>query len=153
MRRTENHFDISPGTVPSPVATFVIHHTGRYGKAGSKGGDADSVIETFKERGYPAQFIIDRQGKIYQYMPLGAFAWHAAGSNSYSMGVEVISDSDSEIAKDSKTNGQAQLIAAARLAKYLGFRRDQIVGHGAIANGNKDWDEGKTITDYINSLK
>ena len=138
----ENHFD--QGTIPSPVANFVIHHTG--------GGTIDSNIGTFKERGFPAQYLIDKAGKIYQFMPNGALAWHAGNYNGHSIGVEVIGDNDADIANRSKSNNNAQLIAAARLAQYLGFSRSQIIGHGKVPGADKNANEGKTIVDYINTL-
>ena len=138
----ENHFD--QGTIPSPVANFVIHHTG--------GGSIDSNIGTFKERGFPAQYLIDKEGKIYQFMPNGALAWHAGNYNGHSIGVEVIGEDDADIAKRSLQNNKAQLIAAARLAQYLGFSRSQIIGHGKVPGADKEGNEGKTIVDYINTL-
>ena len=141
-KTNENHFD--QGTIPSPVANFVIHHTG--------GGTVDSNIGTFKQRGFPAQYLIDKDGKIYQFMPNGALAWHAGSYNSHSIGVEVIGDNDADIANRSKSNNNAQLIAAARLARYLGFSRSQIIGHGKVPGADKNANEGKTIVDYINTL-
>jgi hypothetical protein len=141
-KTNENHFD--QGTIPSPVANFVIHHTG--------GGSIESNIGTFKERGFPAQYLIDKAGKIYQFMPNGALAWHAGNFNSHSIGVEVIGSSDADIAKRSKENNNVQLIAAARLAQYLGFSRSQIIGHGKVPGADKNANEGKTIVDYINTL-
>ena len=136
IMKEKNHFD--QGTMPSPVQNFVIHHT-----AGR--GTAKGVVGTFQNRGYPAQYIIDRDGIIHQYMPNGAFAWHAGSYNRRAMGVEVIGDNDKDITKK-------QIEAAVRLAQYLGFSRDQIIGHGQVPGADKEADEGKTITDYIKTL-
>jgi N-acetyl-anhydromuramyl-L-alanine amidase AmpD len=136
IMKEKNHFD--QGTMPSPVQNFVIHHT-----AGR--GTAKGVVGTFQNRGYPAQYIIDRDGIIHQYMPNGAFAWHAGSYNRRAMGVEVIGDNDKDITKK-------QIEAAVRLAQYLGFSRDQIIGHGQVPGADKAADEGKTITDYIKTL-
>lgn len=139
----DNHFD--QGTQPSPIANFVIHHT-------AGGETADSIISTFKERGFPAHYIIDHKGKIYQFLPNGAFAWHAGSANGYSMGVEVTGLNDADIAKRSLSNNKVQLIAAARLAQYLGFSKSQLIGHGLVAGADRPKTEGKTIVDYINTL-
>ena len=85
-------------------------------------------------------------------MPNGALAWHAGNYNGHSIGVEVIGDNDADIANRSKSNNNAQLIAAARLAQYLGFSRSQIIGHGKVPGADKNANEGKTIVDYINTL-
>ena len=66
--------------------------------------------------------------------------------------MEVIGANDQDIANRSKINNKAQLIAAARLAQYLGFKKSQVVGHGPISQGAKEITEGKTIVDYINTL-
>ena len=145
---SKNKFDITNngnGTITSTAANFVIHHTGG-------GGTADGTYATFYNTGLPAQYVIDQQGVIHRFMPDGALAWHAGNYNSSSIGVEVIGANDQDIAARSKTNGKAQLIAAARLAQYLGFKKSQIKGHGPISQGAKQITEGKTIVDYINTL-
>ena len=146
---SKNKFDITNygnGTITSPAANFVIHHTGG-------GGTADGTYATFYSRGLPAQYVIDQQGGIHRFLPDGALGWHAGpGYNRSSIGVEVIGANDQDIAARSKTNNKAQLIAAARLAQYLGFKKSQIVGHGPISQGGKEFTEGKTIVDYIKTL-
>jgi hypothetical protein len=146
---SKNKFDITNygnGTITSPAANFVIHHTGG-------GGTADGTYATFYSRGLPAQYVIDQQGGIHRFLPDGALGWHAGPDyNRSSIGVEVIGANDQDIAARSKTNNKAQLIAAARLAQYLGFKKNQVVGHGPISQGTKEFTEGKTIVDYIKTL-
>lgn len=131
----QNHFD--QGTIPSPIQNFVIHHT--------NGGTVQSNIDTFKERGYPAQYLIGKNGDIHQFMPNGALGWHAGNYNKRSMGVEVVAKNDRDV-------NRKQIEAAARLAQYLGFSRDQIIGHGKVPGADKEEDEGKAITDFIKTL-
>jgi hypothetical protein len=131
----ENHFD--QGTIPSPVANFVIHHTG--------GGSIQTNIDTFKARGFPAHYLIGKDGDIHQFLPNGALAWHAGNYNGHSMGVEVVAEDDKDVNKK-------QIEAAVRLAHFLGFSRDQIIGHGLVPGADKSKTEGKTITDYIKTL-
>ena len=146
---SKNKFDITnygDGTITSPAANFVIHHTGG-------GGTAESTYATFYSTGLPAQYVIDQQGGIHRFLPDGALGWQAGPDyNSRSIGVEVIGANDQDIANRSKINNKAQLIAAARLAQYLGFKKSQVVGHGPISQGAKEITEGKTIVDYINTL-
>lgn len=129
---SKNRFNI--GKLNSPVPAFVIHHT-----AGR--GTADDVYSTFYCRGLPAQYVIDRDGKIHQFMPDGALAWHASNFNNKSIGVEVIAKNNDDVT-------DAQVQAAARLIQYLGFRKDQLYGHGEISD-KKEETEGKKIKDYI----
>jgi hypothetical protein len=146
---SKNKFDITnygAGTITSPAANFVIHHTGG-------GGTVDGTYATFYNRGLPAQYVIDQQGGIHRFLPDGALGWHAGPDyNRSSIGVEVIGANDQDIAARSKANNKAQLIAAARLAQYLGFKKSQVVGHGPISQRQKEFTEGKTIVDYINTL-
>ena len=146
---SKNKFDITnygDGTITSPAANFVIHHTGG-------GGTAESTYATFYSTGLPAQYVIDQQGGIHRFLPDGALGWQAGPDyNSRSIGVEVIGANDQDIANRSKINNKAQLIAAARLAQYLGFKKSQVVGPGPISQGAKEITEGKTIVDYINTL-
>jgi len=159
---SKNYFDITnygPGTISSPVPNFIVHHTGTdqsrisnniKAPAGKKEDLAADTYKTFYYRGLPAQYVIDEEGGIHQFMPDGALGWQAGNYNSRSIGVEVVGANDQDILNRSRTNNKAQLIAVARLAQYLGFKKNQIKGHGDISSVNVG--EGKTIVDYINTL-
>jgi len=156
---SKNKFDITPGTISSPVPNFIVHHTGTNqsrisnnikAPAGKKEDLAADTYKTFYYRGLPAQYVIDEEGGIHQFMPDGALGWQAGNYNSRSIGVEVVGANDQDILNRSKTNNKAQLIAVARLAQYLGFKKSQIKGHGDISSANVG--EGKTIVDYIKTL-
>ena len=159
---SQNKFDITnygPGTISSPVPNFIVHHTGTSqskilnnikAPADKKIDLAADTYVTFYYRGLPAQYVIDEEGGIHQFMPDGALGWQAGDYNSRSIGVEVVGSNDQDILNRSKTNNKAQLIAVARLAEYLGFKKSQIKGHGDISSANVG--EGKTIVDYIKTL-
>ena len=132
---TKNRY--KSGTLTSPVPYFVIHHT-----AGR--GDADLVYKVLYDRGVSVQYVIDRSGRIFRFMPDGAIAYHA-GSNAWnnrSMGVEVIAKDDADVLP-------VQINAAIRLAHYLGFQIANIIGHGKISN-DRGKDEGFTIVSKLN---
>lgn len=138
-----NRFDI--GVISANPKYFVIHHT-----AGS--GTAEDVYKVFYCRGLPAQYVIDRQGVIHQFMPDGTRGLHAGGYdpngteyNNTSIGVEIIATSDSDVL-------DIQVRAAVRLARYLGFNKDQVVGHGPISKGRKAATEGAKVVNYIKTL-
>ena len=133
----QNRFNI--GKLNTPASIFVIHHTGGH-------NGASGTYRTFYGRGLPAQYVIDRQGRIHRFLPDGALGWHAGpGYNGRSLGVEVEAFNDKDVLP-------VQVEAAVRLANYLGFKKSEVVGHGEIST-NKEPTEGKTIVDRIRSGK
>jgi hypothetical protein len=140
--KLKDKFNYNWGKYKAQPEAFVIHHTG------GRGG-IDGVINTFKERGLAAHYVIDRTGKIFKTLnddEVGAQTRKGQGagktlSNFNTMGVEVIAKDDTDILPN-------QIQAAAKLAKYLGFGKDQVFGHGEI-NRHKMKTEGKTITNFI----
>lgn len=126
---------------------LVIHHT-----AGR--GDTAGVINTFKQRGFPAHYVIDRQGNITQVLGGTQKGQHVKVNksgivNSNSWGVEVIAKDDSDILP-------VQIEAAKQLATQLkntyGFDYSNAYGHGQIEGQDKQATEGKTIADAIRAL-
>jgi len=122
---------------------FVVHHT-----AGR--GTADGVVNVLNDRGLGVQWVIDREGKVFQTLPDGVIGWHAGHKdqkdapqdlqNSNSQGVEVIANNDADVLP-------IQVAAAFKLMKYLGYDKDDVWGHGEVTF-NKEPTEGKTIVDY-----
>jgi len=100
-----------------------------------------------------AHFVVDRKGKVTQFVPTSRRAWHAGQSswrstegeaqencNDYSVGIEMIGDELNPFT-------QAQYRETARLcrtlmAEYHGITMQRIVGHQDVAPGRK-WDPGK----------
>lgn len=133
------------GDMTSPNA-LVIHHT-----AGR--GDAAGVIQTFKDRGFPAHFVIDREGEIVQVLGDMQKGKHAGSAvpgvdNSNSWGVEIIARNDADV-----TPAQAE--AAVRLQQYLssnyGLPPDRVFGHGELT-GRKESTEGKAVTSLLREI-
>lgn len=123
--------------------SLVIHHTG--GR-----GTVDGVIQTFKERGFPAHYIIDRTGNIHQVLGTNQKGQHTKPSeindisNSNAWGVEIIANDDNDVLP-------VQVEAAKQLAKDLqshGLDPSRIVGHGEI-NSHKRKTEGQTVINAI----
>ena len=127
---------------------LVIHHT-----AGR--GDADIVAGVFKERGFPAHFVIDRDGVTHQILKTNQRGRHTKNSqindvtNQNSWGVEII-------AKDDKDVTPKQVQAAVRLTKYLnetqGMPLNRVFGHGEI-NSHKQKTEGATVVEVLRKQK
>lgn len=133
------------GKIPK-VSGLVIHHTG--GR-----GNVDSVLQTFRERNFPAQFIVDRDGKIYRALPDGARGQHIKDgqgvgeglSNANTLGIEVI-------ARDNNDWTDAERNALAPFVKGLGEKYGfdplkSMFGHGEI-NSHKLADEGLSFVDW-----
>lgn len=122
---------------------FVVHHTAGRGRA-------EDVVNVLNDRGLGVQWVIDREGKVFQTLPDGVVGWHAGHKdqkdapqdlqNQTAQGVEVIANNDADILP-------IQVVAAFKLMKYLGYEKDAVWGHGEVTY-NKEATEGKTIVDY-----
>ena len=122
---------------------FVVHHTAGRGRA-------EDVVNILNDRGLGVQWVIDREGKVFQTLPDGVVGWHAGHKdqkdapqdlqNQTAQGVEVIANNDADILP-------IQVVAAFKLMKYLGYEKDAVWGHGEVTY-NKEATEGKTIVDY-----
>jgi hypothetical protein len=150
------------------VDGLVIHHTG------PGMNSVDDVMRTFTERGYPAQFVIDRDGQVFQTLPTGMSGRQIEGtgklnadgslkypsvanmglSNANTIGVEIMASNDKDVAP-------AQIAASKQLFQYLsadpsaadwkatGLTSDQVYGHGALNPGHKQATEGMTAANAI----
>lgn len=131
---------------------FIFHHT-----AGR--GSVDGVINTFNQRGFPAHYVMDRDGQVTQTLPDGAKGAHMlnaskfAGaqdkslSNANTMGMEVI-------AKDDRDVTPAQVEAAKRFSQQLREKYPGIkfFGHGEENPGHKQTTEGLTIANAVRRM-
>jgi hypothetical protein len=129
---------------------FLIHHT-----AGR--GTPSQVVKILNCRHYNGsskcttlgiQWIIDRNGKLYQALPKGSKGAHVASqksgmghiNNSTAEGVEIIGSNDDDITiKQCKT--------ALILIKSLGYSLSNVFGHGEVST-NKQATEGKKCKTY-----
>jgi len=135
----------------SSVKGLVVHHTG--GR-----GSADSVINVFKERNFPAQYIMERDGKVYRALPNGARGQHVKKgegigkgfSNSNLEGIEVIAKNDNDW-----TNAQIEAMGAfvQDHSKTYGYDPYKTVfGHGEI-NSHKQKTEGMSFLNKFRKAK
>jgi N-acetyl-anhydromuramyl-L-alanine amidase AmpD len=130
---------------------FVLHHTG--GR-----GTASDVVRILNCRHYNGsskcttlgiQWIIDRDGKLYQSLPKGSKGAHLRFqkdgmghvTNSTSEGVEIVGlNNDDILIKQCKT--------ALLLIKSLGHSLSNVYGHGDVST-NKNANEGKRCKTYV----
>jgi N-acetylmuramoyl-L-alanine amidase len=75
-----------------------------------------------------SHFVIDRDGTIYQLVPLGIMCRHTVGLNYTAIGIEHVGDSDAEILNNAK-----QMAASLRLTRWLrcryGIAVKNVIGH------------------------
>src|SRR5581483_8103938 len=75
-----------------------------------------------------AHFVIDRDGTIYQLVPLGIRCRHTVGLNYTAIGIEHVGTSDAQILANRR-----QMAASLRLTAYLmgryGIPLGNVIGH------------------------
>ncbi|MDX8397316.1 MAG: 1,6-anhydro-N-acetylmuramyl-L-alanine amidase AmpD [Mariprofundaceae bacterium] len=114
---------------------------------GQLDSSAHSSFIKLKDLRVSAHFVVDRNGKITQFVATKQRAWHAGISswksrdccNDYAIGIEMVGD-------EKQAFTAAQYTETARLCHTLmqhhpKIKVDQIVGHQDIAPGRK-WDPG-----------
>src|SRR4029077_817214 len=102
----------------------------------------DGVVSTLKERGLGVEYVMDRDGNIYQTGGPGAqnikTGWgKGEGLNNQNVvGMEIIAKDDKDV-----TPAQAQSFARFIAARYP---NTPLYGHGEVNPGHKEADEGLT---------
>ena len=121
---------------------FILHHT-----AGR--GSPQGVVGILNGRRLGVQWVIDRDGGIYQTLPKGSFGQHVAPnkgsapsdmSNRTSQGVEIIGSNDKDILIK-------QCKSALMIIKDLGYSLSNVYGHGEVQS-NKQATEGQKCKRY-----
>lgn len=127
---------------PNSVEGIIFHHTG--GR-----GTPEGVLQTLNQRGLGVNFIMDRDGKIYEALPKGMSGAHMLpaarfqGSanpdltNHNTIGIEMI-------ARDNKDLTPAQIAAAQQFYNHMHeiYPHALPYGHGEVNPGHKEADEG-----------
>jgi N-acetylmuramoyl-L-alanine amidase len=149
---SQRHYHQHTWKLTAPKA-IVLHHT-----AGANWQSAwwtfannaayPSIPNKPEKPGVSAHFIIDKDGTIYQCVPLAVRARHAIGMNWSSIGIEFVQEGKS--GKDGHWMDQqilartAQANAGLRLVRYLqarfGIKKSDVVGH-ATANDSRYFKE------------
>ncbi len=115
---------------------LVIHHSG--------GSTLEGCLEQLSADGNSYHFIIDKNAKVYQLVPIQNAAGHALAANNYSVGICLIGNNDSDVKRR-----RAQIDAAVALGKAVllayGLPNNAVYGHGETKQG-KEADEGRTVT-------
>jgi len=104
---------------------------------------AHPYYSTIKSSKVSAHFLIDRAGKLAQFVPVTRRAWHAGVSslkdrdrvNDFSVGIELVGSDDTAFEAPQYV-ALAYLIRALQSA-YPSISNERIVGHSEIAPGRK----------------
>ncbi|WP_105104601.1 1,6-anhydro-N-acetylmuramyl-L-alanine amidase AmpD [Microbulbifer pacificus] len=146
------HCNSRPGD--TDVDLLVIHSIslppGQYGGAyidefflGHLDIDAHPYFSEIANLQVSAHFLIDRNGRVTQYVPLSARAWHAGQSafcgrencNDFSIGIE-LEGLDTDIFTLAQYESLAEVTLAIMQA-YPMIDKSRITGHSDIAPGRK----------------
>lgn len=78
--------------------------------------------------GVCSHFVVDRDGTVYQLVPLSTICRHTVGLNHVSIGIEHVGKTDAEV-----LGAGRQLAASLRLTRWLGCRygiaQEDVIGH------------------------
>lgn len=137
------------GILEKPEA-IVIHHTGPANRP-------QQIFDTFNERQFPAHFVIDKEGNIWQTLSTGVRGRHLKASgnfvgqgaradwvnNANAIGIEIMAENDDDIS-------QVQLDAAKGLIEQIGKMYNinlssSVFGHGELNPGHKQLTEGQKV--------
>ncbi len=105
--------------------------------------DADPYFQEIRDLQVSAHLLIDRSGKVIQFVDFDRRAWHAGdsshcgrqGCNDFSIGIELEGTDDIPF-----TDGQYRKLAsvcAELMLRYPNITVDNIVGHSDVAPGRK----------------
>lgn len=132
----------SKGTPLKNDKYFILHHT-----AGR--GTPQGVVGILNKRGLGIQWVIDRDGQIYQTLPKDSFGQHVVPnkgsapsdmSNKTAQGVEIIAKNDNDVLIK-------QCKSALMIIKDLGYSLSNVYGHGEVQS-NKMATEGQKCKRY-----
>jgi hypothetical protein len=126
----------------SEVDGLAIHHTGG-------NGTVQSVVDTLNKRGLGVQYIMDRDGTIYQTAPDGARFSHiltakngSGLNNNNAVGIEIIANDDSDVTPAQKASAQRWIDSMRQRYPNVGTN---VFGHGELNPGHKDASEGMSV--------
>ena len=105
--------------------------------------ESHEFFYTIKDLKVSSHFVIDRTGKIYQFVSVYNRAWHAGVSsfksqencNDFSLGIELIG-SDNTPFEDNQYDALNKLIETL-CSSFPKIKKENIVGHSEIAPGRK----------------
>lgn len=141
----KSHYNIVQNTVTISPKVIVLHYTAGgtvetnykyFNKTHLE--SARNVLKKQSTLNVSSQFIVDRDGTIYQLMEPNMFARHTIGLNYCAIGVE-------NIGSKSQPLTEKQVVANAQLIRHLTkkYSIEYLIGHSeyGIFRGSKLWKE------------
>ncbi len=128
-RYAERHYGLDTWRLRHP-RVIVEHYTGTttFASVWATFAADRPDVELGELPGTCAHFVIDRDGTIYQLVPLGTICRHTVGLNWTAIGIEHVGTSDASVLGD-----RAQLAASLRLTLWLMHRfrisLPNVIGH------------------------
>ena len=124
----ERHYGIHSWRLHPKV--IVEHYTGSNSFSGAWNAFAANTPdpELGELPGTCAHFIVDRDGTIYQLVPLTVMCRHTVGLNYVAIGIEHVGTSDAEILRD-RAQLRSSLELTAWLVGRLHIRTRNVIGH------------------------
>jgi len=132
---------------------FVIHHTAGRGSAEHVVGVLNNRTIDGKKVVLGVQWVIDRDGKIFQTLPKGHIGAHILNSDNFSSAPRGINNTNSQgveiVAKNDEDILPIQCLATLKLIKGLGYSKGNIYGHGELNPGHRPKSEGQTCKSFV----
>ncbi|MGS2724175.1 1,6-anhydro-N-acetylmuramyl-L-alanine amidase AmpD [Porticoccus sp. GXU_MW_L64] len=138
----------------TPVDLLVIHNIslppGEFGGGhvqrffcNDLNGAEHPYFATIADLQVSSHLLIDRQGKVTQFVPFAARAWHAGASqfqardncNDFSIGIEL--EGTDELPYSDEQYASLVNVTRQLMAQFPGITAERIVGHSDIAPGRK----------------
>ena len=101
------------------------------------GSTASGAISTFRQSVHPnrvsAHFVVDRDGTVFQLLPISDIAWHASAVNDRSIGIEHVAVPGTLPVTEDQYRSSAALIAWLLHRLKLPCDAGHILGHNAAS--------------------
>lgn len=123
------HYGIRSYKLADPKV-IVVHYTASssFSSAYNTFAANEPDVELHERPGVCAHFIVDKDGTIYQLVPLSIMCRHTVGLNWTSIGIEHVGTSDGEV-----LGRRRQMRASVRLVRWLrcreGISLRNVIGH------------------------
>jgi N-acetylmuramoyl-L-alanine amidase len=152
---SRRHYGVSTWRLDPKV--IVLHYTAGSTYAGARAVFVSNAANRGELPGVVSQFVIDKDGTIYQLLPLDVMGRHTIGLNRYAIGIEFVQEGGST-AEQQIMARRKQIDAGLALVAWLQARYHisdaNVLGHGTAnssplfkdlegwANDHTDWSAG-----------
>jgi hypothetical protein len=119
----------------SKIAYIILHHTGD--------SSYKQTYTTLLKRGLSVHYILDRDGKVYSVVDESRLAYHAAGMNSVSIGIEIVNTGNKNMLyTEQQYDSLNKLLKGITMRWNIPYDNEHIIGHfqTAQAKTSGKWD-------------